>query len=86
VNSGLLGTLARVGVKRFAIDEAHCISQWGHDFRPEYRQLALLRERFPRASLHAFTARCKGIGEKRLADFGDAILELVAGRESPAGD
>ena len=56
VNSSLLDTLARVGVKRFAIDEAHCISQWGHDFRPEYRQLAMLRERFPRATLHAFTA------------------------------
>jgi len=56
VNSGLLDTLAEVGVKRFAIDEAHCISHWGHDFRPEYRQLALLRERFPTASLHAFTA------------------------------
>ena len=56
VNSGLLDLLARVGVKRFAIDEAHCISQWGHDFRPEYRQLALLRDRFPAASVHAFTA------------------------------
>ena len=56
VNSGLLDLLAQVGVKRFAIDEAHCISQWGHDFRPEYRQLALLRERFPSASIHAFTA------------------------------
>jgi len=56
VNSSLLDTLARVGVKRFAIDEAHCISQWGHDFRPEYRQLAMLRERFPQATLHAFTA------------------------------
>jgi len=56
VNSGLLDLLARVGVKRFAIDEAHCISHWGHDFRPEYRQLALLRERFPAASVHAFTA------------------------------
>ena len=56
VNTGLLDLLARVGVRRFAIDEAHCISHWGHDFRPEYRQLALLRERFPRASLHAFTA------------------------------
>ena len=56
VNTGLLDLLARVGVKRFAIDEAHCISHWGHDFRPEYRQLALLRERFPSASIHAFTA------------------------------
>jgi len=56
VNTGLLDLLARVGVKRFAIDEAHCISHWGHDFRPEYRQLALLRERFPAASVHAFTA------------------------------
>ena len=56
VNTGLLDLLARVGVKRFAIDEAHCISHWGHDFRPEYRQLAMLRERFPAASFHAFTA------------------------------
>jgi ATP-dependent DNA helicase RecQ len=56
VNSGLIDLLAEVGVRRFAIDEAHCISQWGHDFRPEYRQLALLRERFPAASIHAYTA------------------------------
>ena len=56
VNTGLLDLLAQVGVRRFSIDEAHCISHWGHDFRPEYRQMAMLRERFPSASLHAFTA------------------------------
>ena len=39
-----------------AVDEAHCISQWGHDFRPEYRQLAQLRDRWPAISLHAYTA------------------------------
>ena len=56
VNSGLIDLLARVGVKRFAVDEAHCISQWGHDFRPEYRQMAVLRDHFPTASIHAFPA------------------------------
>ena len=48
--------LASAGVRFVAIDEAHCISQWGHDFRPEYRQLGRLRDDFPEASLHAFTA------------------------------
>ena len=48
--------LSRAGVSSFAIDEAHCISQWGHQFRPEYRQLASLRGRFPEASFHAYTA------------------------------
>ena len=47
---------SELGVRTFAIDEAHCISHWGHDFRPEYRQLAALSERFPDASVHAFTA------------------------------
>ncbi|HRZ13585.1 MAG TPA: DNA helicase RecQ [Kiritimatiellia bacterium] len=51
-----LGDLKQLAVRRFAIDEAHCISQWGHDFRPEYRQLAVLRQHFPSASLHAYTA------------------------------
>ncbi len=48
--------LQRLNVQSFSVDEAHCISQWGHDFRPEYRQLAVLRQHFPDACFHAFTA------------------------------
>ncbi len=53
---GFRDMLRRANVKTFAIDEAHCISHWGHDFRPEYRQLRMLREEFPEASMHAYTA------------------------------
>jgi ATP-dependent DNA helicase RecQ len=51
-----LRVLESLDVRAFAIDEAHCISHWGHDFRPEYRQLAHLKSRFPDASVHAYTA------------------------------
>ena len=43
-------------ISLIAIDEAHCVSMWGHDFRPEYRALGSLRDRYPEASIHAFTA------------------------------
>jgi ATP-dependent DNA helicase RecQ len=51
-----LQLIERLEIRAFAIDEAHCISHWGHDFRPEYRQFASLKKRFPQASVHAYTA------------------------------
>ena len=56
VQTELYRLLLDIGVRTFAVDEAHCISHWGHDFRPEFRQLARLREVFPGASVHAYTA------------------------------
>jgi ATP-dependent DNA helicase RecQ len=53
---GFRRLLGEAGVRFVAIDEAHCISQWGHDFRPEYRRLRMLREEWAEVSLHAFTA------------------------------
>ncbi len=48
--------LRRVPISHFAIDEAHCISEWGHEFRPEYRKLSGLRDYFPDCTIAAFTA------------------------------
>src|SRR3989441_7654355 len=53
---GTVDWLKRLPISFFAIDEAHCISEWGHEFRPEYRQLSRLRELFPDRPIAAFTA------------------------------
>jgi ATP-dependent DNA helicase RecQ len=52
----ILEWLAKVPVSFFAIDEAHCISEWGHEFRPDYRQMKVLRKEFPQKPIAAFTA------------------------------
>ena len=48
--------LKKIPLSFIAVDEAHCISEWGHDFRPEYRTLRRLKEIFPRIAIHAYTA------------------------------
>ena len=56
ITEPMLDLLGTQDVAMFAIEQAHCISSWGHDFRPEYRSLGLLKERFPTLNVHAYTA------------------------------
>ncbi len=89
VTGGFLAQLDRVhqthGIALFAIDEAHCVSQWGHDFRPEYLGLSVLAERFPDVPRLALTATADRITRAeirtRLA-LGDAA-EFVSSFDRP---
>ena len=56
VSDGFVEVLKKTGLSFIAIDEAHCVSMWGHDFRPEYRQLGLLKRGFPKVTIGAYTA------------------------------
>jgi ATP-dependent DNA helicase RecQ len=77
--------LAQANLSFIAVDEAHCISQWGHDFRPEYRQLARLRQAFPNVSMHAFTATATARVRRDIsAQLGlSSPLELVGSFDRP---
>jgi ATP-dependent DNA helicase RecQ len=80
-----LSILASCQVNFVAVDEAHCISQWGHDFRPEYRQLGRLRQLLPGVGLHAYTATATARIRKDIASqlgLNDP-LELVGSFDRP---
>jgi ATP-dependent DNA helicase RecQ len=63
-----LGLLAQASIALFAIDEAHCVSQWGHDFRPEYIGLSVIAERFPDVPRIALTATADEATRKEIVD------------------
>ncbi|MCB1883172.1 MAG: DNA helicase RecQ [Geminicoccaceae bacterium] len=71
----LLAALKRLGVAQVIVDEAHCISQWGHDFRPEYRALGELARGFPEAVIAGFTATADA------ATRDDIVRQLMDGRK-----
>ena len=64
---GFIEFLRAIPLSFIAIDEAHCISHWGHDFRPEYRQLGRLKECFPDLALHAYTATATDLVRRDIA-------------------
>ena len=66
-SDGFVSLLSSCNVSFVAVDEAHCISQWGHDFRPEYRQLARLRQALPGVGVHAYTATATARVRKDIA-------------------
>jgi len=80
-----LALLDGVRIALFAIDEAHCVSQWGHDFRPEYLQLSVLHERYPAAPRVALTATADAPTRREIAErLGlDAARVFVSGFDRP---
>ena len=81
----MLASLARLPVTLFAIDEAHCISQWGPAFRPEYEDLCGLRDLFPGVPIAALTATADEVTRGDIAErlFGGSVVTFVLGFDRP---
>ena len=76
----MIDFLRQTKISFFAIDEAHCISNWGHDFRPEYRGLRVLKDHFPAASMHAYTATASApVRDDIAAQLGLNGAEILVG-------
>ena len=85
VGGGMLEMLDKIEIALFAIDEAHCVSRWGHDFRPEYLELSVLAERFPSAPRVALTATADEMTRREIAErLGLLNAEMhIAGYDRP---
>lgn len=83
VNDTFLDILDEIEIALFAVDEAHCISQWGHDFRPEYRQISLLRTRYPDVPCIAVTATADAPTRKDIVERLTLPKLYVAGFDRP---
>ena len=83
VNDMFLDVLDDIQIALFAIDEAHCISQWGHDFRPEYRQVSLLRTRYPDVPCIAVTATADEPTRKDIVERLSLPHLYIAGFDRP---
>ena len=81
----MLAALSRLSVSLIAIDEAHCISQWGPAFRPEYEDLSRLRTLFPDVPIAAFTATADEVTRNDIAEklFGNPVEPIVLGFDRP---
>ena len=83
VNDAFMDVLDHIDLALFAIDEAHCISQWGHDFRPEYRQLSVLRTRYPNVPCIAVTATADAPTRKDILNRLDLSKLYLSGFDRP---
>ena len=85
MTEAMLAALARLPIKLFAIDEAHCISQWGPAFRPEYEDLCRLRDLFPGVPIAALTATADEVTREDIAErlFGGNVEHFVLGFDRP---
>ena len=81
----MLSALARLPISLFAIDEAHCISQWGHSFRAEYLELGTLQNRFPDVPIIALTATADRLTRDEIVEkiFGGEASVFVSGFDRP---
>ena len=81
----MLGALAKLDIRMFAIDEAHCISQWGPAFRPEYEALSQLRDLFPNVPVATLTATADAVTRDDIVAqlFGGNVKSVVLGFDRP---